>query len=288
MSGVGLHGNKPCAVNVLPAGDGGLRFLHRPSGTMIPATADYVGDLSLATTLVKDGVRLQTVEHILSALFGLGIDHALIEVDGEELPILDGSSAPWAKAIAQAGTRNVKAPKKRLKVLKPVQVQNGNRWMRVSPFNELRIDCAIDFPTASIGSQSLALTITPDRYRREIAPARTFCLKCEIDYMHSNGLALGGNLDNAVVYDDNGYLNDDLRFENEAVRHKMLDLLGDLALAGAPISGLVEAHAAGHALHVALVKKLISEPDAWTMVETAQASTHRLFQTEFKQRLAAV
>ena len=288
LRGYGLHRNKPCSVTVLPAEEGGLRFMHRPSGLIIPAHADYVGDLSLATTLVKDGVRLQTVEHILSALYGLGIDHALIEVDGEELPILDGSSAPWARAITQAGTRNLRTAKKCLKVLKPVQVQQENRWVRVSPCEELRVKCAIDFPASSIGQQSMGLAVTPENYRRELAPARTFCLKSEIDLMHSQGLALGGNLDNAVVYDDNGHLNDCLRFDNEAVRHKMLDLIGDLALLGAPLFGFVEAHAAGHAIHVALVKRLLSEPDAWTMIETAMVPKRRLFRPGFAQELTAV
>ena len=288
LSGFGLHENKPCSVRVLPSETGGLRFLHLPSQATIPAKADYAGDLSLATTLVKDGVCLRTVEHILSALFGLGVDHAIIEVDGEELPILDGSAAPWVKAISQVGLIDLPSKKNWIKVLRTVQVQHEDKWVRLSPYDGLMINCTIDFPGSSIGRQSLELSISPDKFRRELASARTFCLKKEIDAMHSRGLALGGSLDNAVVYDDNGYLNDCLRFDNEAVRHKMLDLVGDLALLGAPLLGFVEAHAAGHAIHVALVKKLLSERDAWTMVETAPVTLHRLFQPEFAQGFAAV
>jgi UDP-3-O-[3-hydroxymyristoyl] N-acetylglucosamine deacetylase len=284
INGFGLHGNKPCSVTVRPAEHGGLRFLHAPSGTTIPAKADYVGDLSLATTLVKDGIRLQTVEHILAALAGLGIDHAIIEVDGEELPILDGSAAQWVQAISQAGLRDLPIEKNCIKILREVQVRHESRWMRVSPHHEFRISCTIDFPGSSIGRQSMELAITPGKFKRELAAARTFCLKKEIDFMQSRGLALGGSLDNAVVYDDNGHLNESLRFENEAVRHKMLDIVGDMALLGAPMLGFVEAHAAGHALHVALVKKLLSEPDAWAVVKTEPAAA-RLFQPELVPEL---
>lgn len=267
LTGRGLHGNKPCSVTVTPAEQGGLRFLHVPTGVIIPAKADYAGDLSLATTLVKDGARLQTVEHILSALYGLGVDHALIRADGGELPILDGSAAPWTKAISQAGLKDLPGARRCMRVLRQVEVQNENRYVCVSPHRGLRLSCAIDFPCSAIGRQSLELIVTPGNYRRELAEARTFCLKSEIDAMQSRGMALGGSLDNAVVYDDDGCLNERLRFEDEAVRHKMLDLVGDLALLGAPLMGYVEARAAGHAMHVALVKKLLSEPDAWTIAE---------------------
>jgi UDP-3-O-[3-hydroxymyristoyl] N-acetylglucosamine deacetylase len=288
INGFGLHGNKPCSVTVLPTEHGGLRFLHTPSGVTVPAKAEYCGDLSLATTLVKDGIRLQTVEHVLAALVGLAIDHAVIEVDGEELPILDGSAAPWVKAISQVGLRDLPITKNCIKVLRAVQVRHENRWVSVSPYSELKINCTIDFPGSSIGRQSMELAITPDKFRRELAAARTFCLKKEIDLMQSRGLALGGSLDNAVVYDDNGYLNECLRFEDEAVRHKMLDIVGDLALLGAPLLGFVEAHAAGHALHVALVKKLLSEPDAWTMLEIGPTVASNLFQPGFAPELATV
>lgn len=291
LHGYGLHGNKPCSVTVKPAKNGGLLFLHKPSGMAIPARADCVGDLSLATTLAKDGVRLGTVEHILSALYGLGVDHALIEVDGEELPILDGSAAPWVMAISHVGTKKLSINKVFIKVSRTVQVQNGNSWIRVTPYDGLRLNYTIVFPVSSIGTQSLELSVTSDKYRCELADARTFCLKSEIDAMHSRGLALGGSLENAVVFGDDGCMNDSLRFEDEAVRHKMLDLMGDLALLGAPLLGAVEAHAAGHAMHVALVKRLLSEPDAWTkseMTECSKTSGRRLLQADFGQRPLAV
>jgi UDP-3-O-[3-hydroxymyristoyl] N-acetylglucosamine deacetylase len=258
-----------------------------PSGVLIPALTDFVGDLSLATTLAKDGARLQTVEHLLSALCGLGVDHALIEAGGDELPVLDGSASPWVKAICQTGLRDLPNIRRYIKIKRPVHVAQGVRSVSVRPHKGFKISYTIDFPGTYIGRQSMELSITPEKYSRELSSARTFCLKNEIDYMQSRGLAQGGSLDNAVVYDGSGYLNDSLRFANEAVRHKMLDLVGDFALLGAPLLGCVEARAAGHALHVALAKKLLSEPDAWVLAEAEPAYANSLFQPGFAQGLAA-
>jgi len=272
VRGLGLHSNRPCTVRVSPSDGGGIVFIHAPSSVAIPAKAEFVGDLSLATTLAKDGAHLQTVEHILAALYGLGIDHATVEADGDELPILDGSALPWVRAISEAGLKDLPGPKTYIKVLCPIQVQDGNRLVRAAPLDYLKLNCTIDFPIPSIGCQSIEMELTPNKFRLELAPARTFCLKSEIDHMHSRGLALGGSLDNAVVYDSDGCLNENLRFENEAVRHKMLDLVGDLALLGAPLLANLDAHAAGHAMHVAFVRKLIAETDAWAMVEAPPSS----------------
>jgi UDP-3-O-[3-hydroxymyristoyl] N-acetylglucosamine deacetylase len=292
VHGSGLHSNRPCAVRVNPSTEGGIVFIHSPSSVAIPAKAEFVGDLSLATTLTKDGVHLQTVEHILAALYGLGIDHATVEVDGDELPILDGSASPWVRAISEAGLRDLPEPKTFIKVLRPIQVQDGNRLVRATQLDSLMLNCTIDFPIPSIGRQSLELDITPNKFRLELAPARTFCLKSEIDYMHSRGLALGGSLDNAVVYDSHCCLNENLRFDNEPVRHKMLDLIGDLALLGTPLLAKINAHAAGHAMHVAFVRKLIAETDAWAMVEAPPSSgrgpTRPLLRPSFAKGLTAV
>jgi UDP-3-O-[3-hydroxymyristoyl] N-acetylglucosamine deacetylase len=249
----------------------GLRFVHLQSGIEIPVHADFTGDLRLATTLVRDGLRIQTIEHLLSALSGLGIDHLRIELDAEgvdvELPILDGSAAPWVDAILAAGTRALPGRRRFLKVLRTVEVRAGEKWIRVTPFDGFRVRYGIDFDHPSIGRQSRELAITPEKYAREVGMARTFCMEHEIELMRSHGLALGGSLDNAVVFGLDGPLNESLRFEDEAVRHKILDLVGDLALLGAPLRGLVEAHAAGHALHVALAKALLADPSAWTWTE---------------------
>lgn len=278
ISGHGLHSNRPCTVRLVPVdAPTGLRFVHLPSGTEIPVRADLAGDLVLSTTLVKDGVRLQTIEHLLSALMGLEIEHLRIEVDAEELPILDGSAAPWVEALLQAGTRPLDGRRRFLKITRPLEVRDGNRWMRVSPFDGLRLRYTIDFPVPALGRQSRELSLTPDKYRRELGSARTFCLAQEIEAMRARGLALGGSLDNAVVFGSEGPLNESLRFEDEAVRHKMLDLVGDLALLGAPLLGLVEAHAAGHALHVALAQAILSDPTSWEWTEEAAPANVRFF-----------
>lgn len=276
LSGHGLHGNRPCSVRLVPVtAPTGLVFVHTPSGTEIPARADLAGDLVLATTLVKDGVRLQTIEHLLSALSGLEIDHLRIEVNAEELPILDGSAAPWVEAILQAGVSGLAGRRRFMKITQPVEVRSGDRWIRALPYDGLRLRYVIDFPVPALGRQSRELTLSPEKYRRELGSARTFCLAHEIEAMRSRGLALGGSLDNAVVFGADGPLNDSLRFEDEAVRHKMLDLIGDLALLGAPLLGLVEAQAAGHALHVALAQAILADPGCWEWTEEAEPAKVR-------------
>ena len=278
ISGRGLHANRPCSVRLVPvAVPSGLVFIHTPTGTEIPARAELAGDLVLATTLLKDGVRLQTVEHLLSALSGLEVEHLRIEVDAEELPILDGSAAPWVDAILQAGIQALDGRRRFMKITQPVEVRDGGRWIRALPFDGLRLRYVIDFPVAALGRQSRELTLTPDKYRRELGSARTFCLAQEVDQLHARGLALGGSLENAVVFGADGPLNDSLRYEDEAVRHKMLDLVGDLALLGAPLLGLVEAHAAGHAMHVALAKTILANPSCWEWTEEAEPANVRYF-----------
>lgn len=285
VTGHGLHRNRPCRVTIHPVEQpSGIRFLHGPSGIEIPAKADLVGDLTLATTLSKDGLRFGTVEHLLAALAGLEIEHALIEVDSEELPILDGSAGPWVEALLATGTRALPGARRFIKVLRPVEVTTGGKWMRVSPYHGLRLRYTIDFNHPAIGRQSRELSLTPEKFRRELASARTFCMEQDIEFMRSKGLAQGGSLENAVVFSAHGPLNETLRFEDEAVRHKMLDLVGDLMLLGAPLQGLVEAHAAGHALHVSLVKALLSDTQAWTWAEAGAAVPAR---PSFGHRLAA-
>ncbi len=276
VSGNGLHGDRPCTVRLVPVdAPTGLVFVHVGSGVEIPVHADHSGDLQLATTLVREGVRLQTIEHLLSALMGLEVEHLRIEILGEsqdlELPILDGSAQPWVDAILEAGVKGLDGRRRFIKVLRPVEVERDGKWIRVSPYDALRIRYTIDFPVPSLGRQSRELTLGPDKYREQVGAARTFCLEQEIDYMRSKGLALGGSLENAVVYGAEGPLNESLRFHDEAVRHKILDLVGDLALLGAPLLGLVEAHAAGHALHVGLCKAVLADRDAWTWSELPEA-----------------
>jgi UDP-3-O-[3-hydroxymyristoyl] N-acetylglucosamine deacetylase len=249
----------------------GIVFRHLPSGVDIPAGAEFVGDCSLATTLNKDGIRLQTVEHLLSALMGLEIDHLTVELTGEELPILDGSAGPWVRAIQEAGIRPMALWSRTLRIMRPIELLNGDKWIRVSPFPGLRVAYTIDFDHPAIGRQHRELTVTPEKYVRELGSARTFCMEQDIEFMRSRGLAKGGSLENAVVFSPQGPLNASLRFEDEAVRHKILDLLGDLKLLGLPMEGLVEAHRAGHALHVDLARAILATPQAWTLDEKPAA-----------------
>lgn len=276
LSGHGLHSNQPCTVTLRPvAAPTGLRFIHEPSGTVIPVRADCVGDISLATTLAKNGIKLGTIEHLLSALMGMEVEHLDILVDGQELPILDGSAAPWVEAIQKAGIRPLAGARRLIRILRPVEVRTEGKWIRVSPHHGLRIRYTIDFPHPAIGRQTRELSLDAGKYQREVAAARTFCMARDIEYMRSRGLALGGSLDNAVVFDEHGPLNEALRFEDEAVRHKLLDLVGDLALLGAGLEGLVEVHAGGHALHVELAKAILADPSAWTWAEVEAPSRHR-------------
>lgn len=273
LEGRGLHSNRMCRVVLRPVErPSGIRFVHTPSGIEIPATVDRVGDLSLATTLVEQGIRIGTIEHLLSALAGLELENVNIEVSGEELPILDGSAGPWVDLLMSAGRRVLPGSRRIIKVLDTVEVRRGDKWMRVSPHTSFRLRYTIDYSHPAIGRQSRELSLNPEKYRRDLATARTFCLEQDIEMMRSKGLALGGSLDNAVVYGQDGPLNEALRFEDEAIRHKMMDLVGDLALLGAPLEGLVEAYAAGHAMHVALAKQLLDTPSAWTYVDTGASA----------------
>jgi UDP-3-O-[3-hydroxymyristoyl] N-acetylglucosamine deacetylase len=200
-----------------------------------------------------------------------------VELTGTELPILDGSAGPWVRAIQEAGIRQMAVWSRAMRILRPVEVQNGDKWMRISPFHGLRVAYTIDFDHPAIGRQSRELTLTPEKYIRELGRARTFCLEEDIEFMHARGLAKGGSLDNAVVFSPQGPLNESLRFEDEAVRHKILDLLGDLKLLGAPLEGFVEAHRAGHAMHVDLARAILANPNAWTLEEEAAVAGRPIF-----------
>jgi UDP-3-O-[3-hydroxymyristoyl] N-acetylglucosamine deacetylase len=276
VQGHGLHGDRPCTATLRPAEHAsGIVFRHLPSGVEIPARAEFVGDCSLATTLSRDGVSLQTVEHLLSALAGLEVDHLTVELTGEELPILDGSAGPWVRAVQDAGLRPMAEPRRFLRILRPLEVRQGDKWMRVTPYPALRIAYTIDFDHPAIGRQRRELTVTPEKYVRDLGRARTFCMEQDIEFMRSRGLAKGGSLDNAVVFSATGPLNDSLRYEDEAVRHKILDLVGDLGLLGGPLLGFVEAHRAGHALHVDLARAILASGAAWRWEDTASFAPGR-------------
>jgi UDP-3-O-[3-hydroxymyristoyl] N-acetylglucosamine deacetylase len=266
-TGIGLHSGKPVRLRLVPApAEHGISFRRTDVGVDIPARLDCLGEQDHATTLTRDGVSVGTVEHLLSALFGLGVDDALIEVDGPEIPILDGSAAPFVILVHEAGLKPWNVARQYLEVLEPVEVVRGGKVARLSPSPHFEVSYSIGFDHPLLRHQSLHFRLTPRAFSEGIAPARTFGFLREVETLRRHGLALGGSLDNAVVISETGVLNNKLRFEDEFVRHKILDSVGDLALLGHPLLGRLEATKAGHALHAAVARKLIETPGAWRLV----------------------
>lgn len=268
-SGVGLHSASPVEVIVRPA-PAYTGYLFRRTDLNdfeIPASPQYVSHVSYATTLMKSGVMIATVEHLLSALYGCGVDNAIIEVNSLEVPILDGSSRDWVELIEQAGIAPLEAPRAYLRVLKTVEVSEKDRKMSIEPADEFRISCEIVFDHPMIGVQQFVSSFRNGEYARQIAPARTFGFVHELELLRKNGLARGGSLNNAIALTAEGVLNQDpLRYADEFVRHKILDIIGDLALAGMPILGHVRATRSGHGLHTMLLSNLLRDRSAWEVV----------------------
>ena len=269
-TGIGVHTGKPVTLTLRPAAAGtGVLFVRSDLGRDVrfPARAEWVVDTRLATTLGNREHRLSTVEHLLAALYGLGVDNCTVEVSGPELPIMDGSASPFAYLVQQAGLRPQRRMRRRLVIRRPIEVRDGNRFVRVLPSREFRITSTIDFDHPAIGVQSLrSLTISPRVFLREIAPARTFGFLREVQALQAMGLARGGSLQNAVVLDDARVLNrEGLRFPDEFVRHKVLDLIGDLSLLGLPVQGHFKVMRGGHPLHRALVAEIRANPACWTV-----------------------
>jgi len=230
----------------------------------IPASPEHVAHVSYATTLMKSGVMIATVEHLLSALMGCGVDNTIIEIDSVEAPILDGSSGQWVALIEQVGIVELQAPRAYLRVLKRVEVSERDRVMSIEPADEFRITCLIDFKHPMIGAQRREISLCAGDYSKEIAPARTFGFVEEIEMLRQNGLARGGSLENAIALTRDGMLNPEpLRFDDEFVRHKILDIIGDLALCGMPVLGHVRASRSGHGLHTMLLSTLLRDREAW-------------------------
>jgi UDP-3-O-[3-hydroxymyristoyl] N-acetylglucosamine deacetylase len=271
-AGIGLHSGNKVTLTLKPAAaDTGIRFRRTDLGTEIPAHVSEVSGIQYATVLGRDSATVETVEHLLAALASVGIDNAVVELTHNEVPIMDGSAAPFLYLLHEAGVKRLSSPRRYLKVLRPVQIAHGDKRIAVYPSDHFKVSYTISFDHPLLRHQSRTERITEQSFAEHIAPARTFGFLKEVEWLRQNGLALGGSLENAIVIGDTGVLNA-LRFEDEFVRHKILDLVGDLALLGHPLIGHVVAHRAGHALHTELATRLLEERDAWSLVEVPAAS----------------
>lgn len=281
FTGTGLHTGRlvTMVINPAPAGQG-IVFRRTDLGrTLIPARWDRVIVSPLNTRIAADdGTTVSTIEHLMAALAGTGIHNATVDIDGPEVPIMDGSAADFVRGLVAAGQRPMPAALHAIRILRPVEVRHGDAIARLSPATTLQIDFTIDFPDlAAIGHQTRVLNLANGAFIRDLASSRTFCRQSDVDAMRAQGLALGGTLDNAVVYDGDRVLTPGgLRHPDEAVRHKMLDALGDLATAGAPILGRYTGIRAGHAMTNRLLRALFATPDAWRMVRVDRAIMSRL------------
>ncbi len=266
FSGVGLHSGAAVRMRLVPAPAGSGIVFRRTDleGFEIAATGRNVARVSYATSLMRQGVLISTTEHLLSALIGLGIDNVIVELDNLELPILDGSALPYVEAIVAGGLRRQRRKREYLRVLKAVEVREGEKFIGVYPGTGYRIAYEIDFP-APIGRDSFTLDLATETYGTEIAPARTFGYKADEEKLRNMGLIRGAGPECAILVTEKGVENGPLRFANEFVRHKVLDLIGDLALAGRRIEGHVVAQRAGHAMHTALVQRLLKDRSAWEL-----------------------
>jgi UDP-3-O-[3-hydroxymyristoyl] N-acetylglucosamine deacetylase len=270
-TGVGVHSGAPVELTLHPARvDSGIVFVTYVRGrpVEIPASAAHVASTQLATTLGRGEAQVCTVEHLLAALFGLGIDNVRVELQGPEVPIMDGSASSFTYLVHTAGIFEQRALRRVLRVRRPIEIVDGRKRIRIEPARDFRVSYAIDFAHPAIGKQSVnGLELTPAAFEREIARARTFGFLHEVQHMWRSGLARGGSLENTIVLDERRVLNPEgLRAPDEFVRHKVLDLLGDLALVGMPIQGWVKVERGGHALHQRLLAELLQDPSAYEIV----------------------
>lgn len=274
IEGIGLHTGKRVRLSLKPAAPGtGVVFVRSDAaGATVPASLDHRGPSFYATVLERDGVAVGTVEHLLAALYALGVDDAVVELDGPEVPILDGSSRPFVDLVLEAGRKQHAVPRRYMTVVRPVVVSEGSKRIAAYPCREYRVTYAIEFDHPSLGYQELTASLWREReFVEKLAPARTFAFERDVEALRRAGLALGGSLDNAVVVGEQGILNPDLRFRDEFVRHKMLDLTGDLALLGHPLRAHVVAFRAGHELHGRFARRLKDARDCWHLAAWEEA-----------------
>ena len=286
-TGVGLHTGRKVSMALRPAQpDTGVVFrrVDLAEPVDVPARADLVGETRLSSCLVRGEVKIYTVEHLMSALSGLGVDNVYIDLDGPEVPIMDGSAAPFAFLLQAAGIEEQPAPKRFIRIRRKIEVAEGDKWACLEPWDGLKFSFSIvfDHPVIERSGQSVTVDFAETSYLKEIARARTFGFMQDVESLRENGLALGGGLENAVVLDEFRVLNaEGLRFADEFIRHKVLDAIGDLYLLGKPLIGAFSAHKSGHAINNRLLRELLAQPDAWETVsfdcaEEAPAGIARL------------
>src|SRR5216117_4445825 len=268
--GIGLHSGNKVNLTLKPAPtDFGIRFRRTDLGDHeVPATVQNLAGIQLATGLASNEVSVETVEHLLAALVSAGIDNVIVELNSPEVPIMDGSAAPFVYLIHEAGVKRLQTPRKYLKIIRPIAISRGDKRIALYPSDHFKVTYSISFDHPLLRHQTRTLQVSDESFIEEIAPARTFGFLKEVEMLRQNGLALGGSLDNAIVLGETGVLNA-LRFEDEFVRHKILDVIGDLALVGYPVIGHLVAHRAGHALHTEFASKILEESHAWRVVHAA-------------------
>lgn len=267
-TGIGLHSGNKVSLTLRPAPpDTGIRFRRTDAGgAEVAARVEHVASLQYATGLAQGPAVVETVEHLLAALASQGVDNLVVELNHVEVPIMDGSAAPFVYLIHEAGLRRLSSPRASLKVRRPIELARGDKRIALYPADQFKVTYSISFDHPLLRHQSRTVEVTPETFAEEIAPARTFGFLKEVEMLRQRGLALGGSLENAVVLGETGPLNT-LRFEDEFVRHKILDAIGDLALLGRPIIGHLVVERGGHALHAAFAAKVLAERDAWELVE---------------------
>src|SRR6186713_3199651 len=275
-TGIGLHSGNKVTLSLKPApADYGVRFQRADLGGLeIPATVTHLGGIQYQTGLTREAVSVETVEHLLAALTALGIDNAIVELNSPEVPIMDGSAAPFVYLLHEAGVKRLQAPRRYLKVLRPISLAQGDKRIALYPSDHFKVTYSISFDHPLLRHQSRTMRLSEDVFIDEIAPARTFTFLKEVEMLRQQGLALGGSLENAIVVGDTGILNNALRFDDEFVRHKILDVIGDMALVGHPVIGHLVAHRGGHALHTAFAAQVLEESDAWMLVEGPAQPEH--------------
>ena len=274
-SGVGLHHGVPVNIRITPApGSTGIVFVRTDlDNFQIPASWRHVARVSYATSLMRQGVLISTTEHLLSVLYSMGIDNAYVEIDNLEVPILDGSGLPFVRLIEQAGVRQLRRKRRYLLIRRPVSVEDKHKRISILPDETFRLTCDTDYP-APVGRQSIELEVTPQRYAAQIAFARTFGWESDLNQMRDMGLIRGATLENAVCFTPSGTLNPEgLRAPDECCRHKALDLIGDLALLERPLLGHVIAERAGHAMHAALVARIMQDPTLYELLTFDQLAS---------------